>query len=107
MKIRSIAHAGIAACVALAALAAAIPSSADARSMRSGGGMPSQGATDSSAFSRGTIRTNVMGPGGNGPVIEPTQTWRNNQGGLLGGGWPPPKRHPCTTPGSPVPGYWC
>lgn len=96
MKLTRSARVAIAACAAVTALVLTATSNAEARASRSVG-YSSQGGG-----------SNIMGPGGNGPVVTTnTPTWRNNQGGLLGGSWPPPKRHPCTTPGSPVPGYYC
>jgi hypothetical protein len=94
MRLTSSARVALVACAAVTALVLAAASNAEARATRAGG------------YSSQSGGSNVMGPGGNGPIVN-TPTWRNNQGGLLGGTWPPPKRHPCSTPGNPNPGYSC
>jgi hypothetical protein len=51
--------------------------------------------------------SHIAGPGAGAPDPQPhLPTWKNNQGGLLGGVWPPPRRpHPCSAPGYHIPTY--
>ena len=106
MKMKLMTRTTIVAAMALVALAAATVSDAEARMIR-GAGVSSHGPVIDAGIGNGTGRSHIMGPHGNGPTVETTTPkWRNNQGGLLGGMWPPPKRHPCQQPGRP-PSYGC